>query len=90
MEVVRAEAMVVTKDVVSIDDFIKEVTFEPCLLHKVDVEVLKFHGGDKVFVSGVIMWVMGADVSIRVLGAATETMRILGDGFADGKPLSSQ
>jgi hypothetical protein len=47
------------KDVVSIDDFIKDVTFEPCLLHKVNVKVLKFHGGDKVFVSGVIVWVMG-------------------------------
>ena len=78
-----------TKDVVSIDDFIKEVTFEPCLLHKVDVEVLKFHGGDKGFVSGVIMWVMGGNVSVRVSGAATETMHILGDDFADVKPSSS-
>ncbi len=77
------------KGVVSIDDFIKDVTFEPCLLHKVDVEVLKFHGGDKVFVSGVVVWVMGADVSVRVSGAATETMRVLGDDFADGKPSSS-
>ncbi len=75
---------------VSIDDFIKDVTFEPCLLHKVGVEVLKFHGADKVFVSVVIMWVMGADVSSRVLGATTETMHILGDDFTDGKPSSSQ
>jgi hypothetical protein len=80
----------VTKDVVSINDFVKDVTFEPCLLHKVSVELLKFHGGDKVFVSGVIVWVMGADASVRVLGATAKTMRILGDNFADGKPLSSQ
>ncbi len=78
-----------TKDVVSIDDFIKDVTFKPCLLHKVDVKVLQFHGGDKVFVLGVVVWVMRADVSVRVLGAATKTMHILGDDFVDGKPSSS-
>jgi hypothetical protein len=77
------------KDMVSIDDFIKDVTFEPCLLHKVDVKVLKFHGGDKVFASGVVVRVMGVDVSVRVSEAATETMQVLGDDFADGKPLSS-
>ena len=78
-----------TKDVVSIDDFVKDVTFEPCLLHKVNVILLKFHGGDKVFVSSVIIWVMGADVSGWVLGATTKTMHILGNDFADGKPSSS-
>ncbi len=79
-----------TKDVVSIDDFAKDVTFKPCLLHKVNVELLKFHSGDKVFASGVIVWVMGADTSVWVLGAAKKTMRILDDDFTDGKPLSSQ
>ncbi len=79
-----------TKDIVSIDDFVKDFTLEPCLLHKVNVELLKFHGGDKVFISGVIMWVMGADISVRVSGATAKTMRILGDNLADGKPSSSQ
>jgi hypothetical protein len=70
------------KEVVSIDDFIQDVALEPCLLHKVDIELLKFHGG--------IVWVMGADTSVRVLGAAMKTMRVLGDKYADNKPLSSQ
>ncbi len=51
--------------------------------------MFKVHGGDKVFVSAVVVWVMGADVSVRVSGAAMETMRVLGDDFADGKPSSS-
>ncbi len=75
---------------VSIDDFIKDVTLKPCLLHKVDIKLLKFHGGDEVFVSGVIVWVIGADTSVRVLGVATKTMPISGDKFADDKPSSSQ
>ncbi len=50
-----AYASVVTKDMVSIDDFIKDVALEPCLLHKVDIKLLKFHSGDEVFVSGVIV-----------------------------------
>jgi hypothetical protein len=80
----------VRKGVVSIDDFIKDVLFKPCLLHKVNIELLKFHGGDtKVFVSGVIMWVMGVDASVRVSRATTKTMRVLGDNFADSKPSSS-
>ncbi len=75
---------------VSIDDFIEDVTFKPCFLHKVNVELLKFHGGYKVFLSGVIVWVIGEDASVRALGATTETMRILSDNVADGKPSSSQ
>jgi hypothetical protein len=53
-------------------------------------QLLKFHGGDEVFVSGVIVWVMGADTSIRVSGVAMKTMHILGDKFADDKPSSSR
>ncbi len=79
-----------TKDVVSINYFIKDVALEPCLLHKVDIKLLKFHGGDEVFVSGVIVWVMGVDTTIRVLGAATKTIHVLGDKFADDKPSSSR
>ncbi len=79
-----------TKDVVSIDDFVKDVTYQPCLLHKVNIELLKFHCGDKVFVSGIIVWFMGVYTSARVSGATTKTMHILGEDFADGKPSSSQ
>ncbi len=42
------------KDMVSIDDFVKNITFEPCLLHKVNIKLLKFQGGDKVVISGVV------------------------------------
>jgi hypothetical protein len=58
-------------------------------LHEVDVELLKFHGGDKVFVSGVIVWVRRVDASHRVSGVTTETMCVLHDDFADGNPSSS-
>jgi hypothetical protein len=48
--------------------------------------MLELHGCDEVFVSGVIMLVVGADISILVARATTETVRILGEDFADYKP----
>jgi hypothetical protein len=56
-------------------------------LHKVYVELLEF---DEVFVSGVIMSVVGADISILVMRAATETVYILGEDFADDEPLTGR
>ena len=72
---------------VSIYDLVKDVTFEPCLLDKVDIELLEFHGHDEVFISGVVVWIMGEDCSVGVMGAASKAMRILGDNLADdGNP----
>ncbi len=78
------------KDVASIYDLIKDVTFKPCLLDKVDVELLEFHGHDEAFISGVIMWIVGEDCSVGVTGAASKAMHILGDNFADDGTPGSQ
>ena len=64
MEVMIAKASIVTKDVVSIYDFIKYVSLQPCLLHEVYVKLLEFHGSDEVFISGVIVWVVRLDISV--------------------------
>jgi hypothetical protein len=68
---------------VSIYELVKDVTFEPCLFDKVDVKLLEFHGCDEVFISGVVMWIMGEDCSVRVTGAALKAMLIFGDNLAD-------
>jgi hypothetical protein len=73
----------VAKDVVSIFDLVKDVTFEPCLLDKVDVELLELHGCDEVFISGVVVWIVGEDHSVGVMGAASKAMHIFGDNLAD-------
>ncbi len=57
-------------------------------MHKVYVELLEFHGCDEVFVSDVIVWVVGVDISILVARAKTETVSILGEDFADDEPLT--
>jgi hypothetical protein len=59
-----AKASVVTKDVVSVYDFIKDVSLQPCLLYEVYVELFEFHGNDEVFVYGVIVWVVRSDISV--------------------------
>jgi hypothetical protein len=73
----------VTKDVVSIYDLVKDIAFKPCLLDEVDVELLEFHGCDEVFISGVVVWIVGEDRSVGVTRAASKAMRILGDNLAD-------
>ncbi len=83
MEVVVTLASVVAKDVVSIDGFVKDVTFEPCFLYEVDVKLFEFHGGDEVFISGVVVWVIWAKFTIRVAGAAAKSLCVLGENFAD-------
>jgi len=56
-------------------------------LHKVHVELFEFHGCDEVFVSGVIVCGVGANVSIFIFGPTAETVRVLGEDFADDEPL---
>ncbi len=77
-----ALAAVVAKDVVSIDDFIKYIVFQPCFLDEVNVKLFEFHGGDEVFISGVVVWLIRSEFSVGVAGAAAESMCILGDYFA--------
>jgi hypothetical protein len=55
-------------------------------LQKVFVELLEFHSCNEVFISGVIVLVMGADIFILVARGATETVRIPGEDFADDEP----
>ncbi len=81
---------VVAKDVVSIYDLIKDIAFKPCLLDKVDIELLKFHSRDEVFISGVVVWIVGEDHSVGVTGAALKAMRILGEDLADDGTPGSQ
>jgi hypothetical protein len=54
-EVVITFASVVSKDMISIDDLVEYVSFEPCFLDKVDIEVFCFHHGDDVFVACVVV-----------------------------------
>ncbi len=90
MEVVIANHSVVLEDVVSIDGFVEDVPFEPCLLHKIYIELLEFHGRDEVFVSCVIMWRIGTNISVVITWATTETMCIFHEEFADDEPLVAQ
>ncbi len=55
-------------------------------MHEVYLKLLEFHGCNEVFVSGVIVWVVGGDISILVARAAMETVRILDEDFADDEP----
>jgi hypothetical protein len=84
---VIANLSVVLEDVVSVYGFVEYVPFEPCLLHEVYIELLEFHGHDEVFVSHVIMWRIGMNISIIITWATTETMCTLREEFADDKPL---
>jgi hypothetical protein len=86
---VVASASIVAKDMVSIDDFIKDVTFKPCFLYEVVVKLFEFHGGNKVFIPGVIVWVVRAKFFVRVGGAAAKSLCILGDNFTDDVPSRS-
>ena len=54
-EVVITFASVVSKDMISIDDLVEYVSFEPCFLDKVDIEVFCFHHGDNVFIACVVV-----------------------------------
>jgi len=52
--------------------------------------LFEFHVCDEVFVSSVVMWGSGTDVSIFIFGPTTEAVRILGEDGADDKPLVSR
>ncbi len=78
-----ASTSIVLEDVVVVDDFIKGVIFKPCFLYEVYPKLVGFHGGDKVLISGIIMWVIQASFAIRVARAAAESVCILGEKFAD-------
>jgi hypothetical protein len=49
--------------------------------------LLEFHGGNEVFVSGVVMWVMWQQFAVGIAGPAVESKGILGDNFADDDSL---
>ncbi len=68
MKVMIAFASVVSKDVVAIDDFIKCIPFQPRFLYKVYVQTLGLHGGNKVFVTHIVMWFMHQWFAIRITG----------------------
>ena len=55
--------------------------------HKVNIKLFEFHVCDEVFVSSVVMWSSGTDVSIFIFGLTTEAVRVLGEDGADDKPL---
>ena len=50
-----ANLSVVTENMVSVDGFVKDISFEPCLLDEVNVELLQLHGCDEMFIPCVIM-----------------------------------
>jgi hypothetical protein len=54
-EVMVANPSVVTEDVISIDNLVKNISFEPCLLDEIGIDTLQFHGCYEVFITRVIM-----------------------------------
>ena len=54
-EVVIFDPSIVAENMVSIDDFVKDISFHPCLLDEVYVKLLQLHHHDEVFIPRVIM-----------------------------------
>jgi len=61
----------VSEDVISIDDFVEYIPFEPCFLDKVNIEVFVFHHGNKMFIACVVVWLVGQVFAFGILGNAT-------------------
>ena len=54
-EVVITLAAIMSEDMISVDDFVEYISFEPGFLDKVDVESFCFHHGNEVFVSCIVV-----------------------------------
>ena len=61
-----ALSSIVSEDVVSIDDFIKGISFQPGLLYKVNIEAFSFHHANEMFVARVIVGLIGYQFAISV------------------------
>ena len=55
-EIVITFAAVMPKDVISVNDFIKCISFEPSLLDEVDVKGLRFHHSNEMLVPCIVVW----------------------------------
>ena len=58
-EVVITLAAIMSEDMISVDDFVEYVSFEPGFLDKIDIESFCFHHGNEMFVTCVIVWFSG-------------------------------
>ena len=58
-KVVVTFATIMSEDVISVDDFVKYISFEPCFLDKINIEVFCFHYGNEMFVACVVVWLSG-------------------------------
>ena len=54
-KVVIALATIMSKDMISVDDFVEYISFEPGFLDEVDFESFCFHHGNEVLVSCIIV-----------------------------------
>ena len=54
MEVVIANPSVVSKDMISVYDLVKNISFEPSLLDKVNIDALQFHRRYEMFILRVV------------------------------------
>jgi hypothetical protein len=48
-------AAIMSEDMISVDEFVEYISFEPGFLDKVDVESFCFHHGNEVFVSCIVV-----------------------------------
>ena len=62
-----ALSSIVSEDVVSIDDFIEGISFQPGLLNKVYIEAFSFHHATEMFVPRVVVGLIGYQFDISVL-----------------------
>ena len=67
-DVVVALPSIVSEDVVSIDDFIEGISFQPGLLYKVYIKAFSFHHANEMFVSHVAVGLSGYQFAISVSG----------------------
>ena len=58
-KVVVTFATIVSEDVISIDDFVEDISFEPCFLDEMNIKVFVFHHGNEMFIACVVVWLIG-------------------------------
>jgi hypothetical protein len=85
VEVVIASLAIVSKNMVVIDGFVKDISFEPCFLHKIYINSFLFHGHDEEFISSAIKLGIANYIASVIFWMAAKTMRILGEEFANHK-----
>ena len=59
---------IVSEDVVTIDNLVEGISFQPGLLYKIYVEVLGFHHANEVFVACVVIGCGGYQFAVGISG----------------------